>query len=157
MTDTTKTFIAVLLTSIAPLVAAGTVDGADPVPNPIVTGPTTGGTHGQPFGAMPAADVAQSHVTEAEYFYAGRATAFDKDGAWGMDGMWTRNRPRRPTTRFACWCAGRPTPPRFNGVVVVEWLNVSSHAEGAADYMQMEEEIERRATRGSASGRRRRA
>ena len=32
---------------------------------------------------------------------------------------------------------------RFNGVVIVEWLNVSGLQEGAADYMQMKEEIER--------------
>src|SRR5437868_15515919 len=35
-------------------------------------------------------------------------------------------------------------PARFNGVVIVEWLNVTAMAEGAADYMQMKEEIERR-------------
>ncbi len=32
---------------------------------------------------------------------------------------------------------------RFNGILVVEWLNVSALIEGAADYMQMEEEIVR--------------
>jgi hypothetical protein len=32
---------------------------------------------------------------------------------------------------------------RFNGVVVVEWLNVTAQAEGAADYMQMQEEMVR--------------
>jgi hypothetical protein len=38
----------------------------------------------------------------------------------------------------------RPADPRrFNGVVVVEWLNVTAMLEGAADYMQMKEEIER--------------
>lgn len=29
----------------------------------------------------------------------------------------------------------------FNGVVVLEWLNVTARAEGAADYSQMEEEL----------------
>jgi hypothetical protein len=38
----------------------------------------------------------------------------------------------------------RPADPRrFNGVLIVEWLNVSGLAEGAADYMQMEEELVR--------------
>jgi hypothetical protein len=70
MTTITKTCAAALLTSMALLAAAGTVNAADLVANPIVTGPITGGSHGQPFGAMPAADVAQSHFAEAEYFYA---------------------------------------------------------------------------------------
>src|SRR4029078_13197143 len=30
---------------------------------------------------------------------------------------------------------------RFNGIVVVEWLNVTANAEGAADFMQMQEEL----------------
>ena len=38
----------------------------------------------------------------------------------------------------------RPSDPRrFNGVLIVEWLNVTSMQEGAADFMQMKEEIER--------------
>jgi hypothetical protein len=32
---------------------------------------------------------------------------------------------------------------RFNGIVVVEWLNVTAQSEGAADYMQMQEELVR--------------
>src|SRR4029077_10870271 len=36
----------------------------------------------------------------------------------------------------------RPTDARrFNGIVVVEWLNVTAQSEGAADFMQMQEEL----------------
>ena len=143
MIPITTTCAAGLLTLMTLLAAAGTVNAADPVPNPIVTGPIAGGSHGQPFGAMPAADVAQSHYTEAEYFFAGRATAFDKDGAWGVDGVW--NTKRATTADYKVrFVVRRPADAaRFNGVVVVEWLNVSGLQEGAADYMQMKEEIER--------------
>ncbi len=92
---------------------------------------------------MPAADVAQSHFAEAEYFYAGRATAFDKDGAWGMDGVWNM-KPASTAEYKVRFVVRRPADAaRFNGVVIVEWLNVSGLQEGAADYMQMKEEIER--------------
>ena len=92
---------------------------------------------------MPAADVAQSHFAEAEYFYAGRATAFDKDGAWGMDGVWNM-KPATTAEYKVRFVVRRPADAaRFNGVVIVEWLNVSGLQEGAADYMQMKEEIER--------------
>ena len=33
---------------------------------------------------------------------------------------------------------------RFNGIVVVEWLNVTANLEGAADFMQMQEELLRK-------------
>src|SRR4051812_27764269 len=62
--------------------------GADAVANPAVAGPVTGGTHGQPFGAMTAADLAKWGYSEKEYFYAGSARAYEKEGAWGMDGIW---------------------------------------------------------------------
>jgi hypothetical protein len=143
MNTITKALAAGLLILMALLAAAGTVSAADPVPNPIVTGPITGGSHGQPFGAMPAADAAQSHYAEAEYFYAGKATAFDKDGAWGMDGVWN-TKPATTADYKVRFVVRRPVDAaRFNGVVIVEWLNVSGLQEGAADYMQMKEEIER--------------
>jgi hypothetical protein len=43
---------------------AGYARAADAVPVPNVTGPTSGGTHGQPFGAMAPADLAKSGYTE---------------------------------------------------------------------------------------------
>src|SRR5580765_2580527 len=54
----------------------------------VVTGPITGGDRGQPFSAMPPADLTQAAYTEAEYFFAGTATAFKPAGPLGIDGMW---------------------------------------------------------------------
>ena len=68
------------------------INAAETVPNPTVAGPTaTGGARNRPFGAMTPAELAQSHFTEAEYFYSGapprKRTA---PGAWTASGGETR-------------------------------------------------------------------
>jgi hypothetical protein len=114
----------------------------DPVANPAVAGPVAGG-RGQPFGALSASDLAQSHYTEAEYFFSGTAASFEKDGAWGVDGAW-RVKPSKTADYRVRMLVRRPADAaRFNGIVVVEWLNVTAMLEGAADFIQMKEEIER--------------
>ena len=54
----------------------------------VVTGPMTGGDHGQPFSAMLPAELTQAGYTEAEYFFGGTATAFKPVGPPGADGLW---------------------------------------------------------------------
>jgi alpha/beta hydrolase family protein len=138
MRQTLNLFVSALIAATA-LARSG--DAADTVPSSTVAGPTTGGSRGQPFGAMTPADLAQSHYTEAEYFYSGSASAYEKDGAWGMDGVW-RIKPAKPTEYKVRLVVRRPVDARrFNGIVVVEWLNVTGLQEGAADYSQMKEEI----------------
>jgi alpha/beta hydrolase family protein len=126
------------------VVAAATaiVGAAEPVGNPMVTGPASGG-RGQPFGALSAADLSQSHYTEAEFFFGGTAASYDKDGAWGLDGMWAVKPSRTATYKIRMLVRRPADAARFNGIVVVEWLNVTAMLEGAADFMQMKEEIER--------------
>src|SRR5580704_14656237 len=132
-----------VLASIAAAALAAGGAPADAVPNPSVARPTMGGSRGQPFGAMTPADLAQSHYTEAEYFYSGTASAYEKDGAWGTDGVW-RTKPAKRAEYKIRLVVRRPVDARrFNGIVVVEWLNVTGLQEGAADYSQMKEEIER--------------
>ena len=110
--------------------------------NPAVTAPVTGGDHGQPFGGIAAATMPAGYVEE-ERFFSGTATAYTKAGTWGVDGLWVT----KPSTTAAYnvrMLIRRPKDAtRFNGILVVEWLNVSALAEGAADYMQMEEELVR--------------
>jgi Alpha/beta hydrolase domain len=107
----------------------------------IVTGPITGGDRGQPFSAMPAADLTQAGYTESEYFFGGSATAYKAAGPLGVDGMWkvAADRTADYTVRML---VRRPADAKkFNGIVVVEWLNVTALLEGAADFMQMQEEL----------------
>jgi Alpha/beta hydrolase domain len=132
--------------AVAAGLAAGSrlpVQAADAAAGATVSGPIQGGARGRPFGALEAADLAASRYTEAEYFFSGSATAYDKDGAWGVDGAWNV-KPSRSAPYKVRMLVRRPADPaRFNGVLVVEWLNVTALQEGAADYTQMKEEIER--------------
>src|SRR5438105_1955886 len=127
-------FVATLMMVIA---TARVVRAADTVPNPTVSGPVGGTGRGHAFGAATAADLVQSHYIEAEYFFSGTANSYDKDGAWGVDGTW-KVKPAKTADYKVRMLVRRPSDPRrFNGVVVVEWLNVTAMLEGAADYMQM--------------------
>jgi hypothetical protein len=139
-----KPTICMFLAALVTVIAAGSAPAAaQTIPNPTVTGPIGGGDRGQAFGALGAADLAQSRYTEAEYFFAGSANAYEKDGAWGLDGRWNV-KPAKAADYTVRMIVRRPADPqRFNGIVVVEWLNVTAMAEGAADYSQMKEEIER--------------
>jgi hypothetical protein len=101
--------------------------------SPMVTGPITGGSMGKPFTAS-AADLPAAGYVEEEYFIEGDATAYDWVTPPGTDGAWSV----KPTTlahyktRFL---VRRPTDAtRFNGTVVVEWLNVSGGVDADPDF-----------------------
>ncbi len=126
----------------AGLVSTSQQAPAVPVASASLAGPVSGG-RGQPFGAQTKADLATSGYAEAEYFASGTGQAYDKDGAWGLDGMWAVKPAGRADYKVRMLVRRPSEPRRFNGVLVIEWLNVSSMQEGAADFMLMKEEIER--------------
>jgi hypothetical protein len=105
----------------------------------VVTGPISGGDRGQAFGAMPAAELSRAGYLEHEFFVGGTATSFKPSGVLTTDGRW--NVAAESTADFKVrMLVRRPADAkRFNGIVVVEWLNVTALAEGAADFMQMQE------------------
>jgi len=131
--------------------------------NPAVTGPITGGCSpscpsppGPPNGIhVPEAFLGVSNqapfqaadCTEEEYFFSGTATAFERDPAapaWDSTGTWTA----RPSTTIAPaayesrMLVRRPTDPtKFNGYVVVEWLNVTAQIDLAPDYGYYQTEL----------------
>jgi hypothetical protein len=109
----------------------------------VVTGPVTGGDKGQAFGAMPAADLARAAYTEQEFFIGGTATSFKPVGTLGVDGVWAIAPDTTADYKIRMLVRRPADPKKFNGIVVVEWLNVTALAEGAADFMQMQELIER--------------
>ncbi len=118
------------------------IGAATPVPNPAVTPPVTGGDRGQPFGGIAASSLPAGYVEEERFFF-GTATSFAKAGTWGIDGKWAVTAATTAPYKVRMLIRRPKDAARFKGVVVVEWLNVSSLAEGAADYMQMEEELAR--------------
>ncbi len=87
-------------------------------------GPITTGAITEPESALPTG-VAQHDYVETEYFASGTATAF-KATSTANDGKWTV----KPTTAAPYKTriiVRRPADPaKFNGTVVVEWMNVTS-------------------------------
>ena len=103
---------------------------AQDMPDPVVSGPTAGGTHARPFGSA-AANLPAGYVEE-ERFLSGTARSYAPVGDWLRDGRWEA-RPAGAAAYAVRLLVRRPVDPDdFNGVVVVEWLNVSAMAEGDA-------------------------
>jgi hypothetical protein len=91
------------------------------VPNPTVTGPITGGIHGHPlFDSW--FNLADIGYAQAEYFVSGTAT----DPTTGQTALYT--------TRII---VTRPSDPkRFNGTVLLDWVNVTAQFENAVDTLE---------------------
>ncbi|MBM3779510.1 MAG: hypothetical protein FJW23_14945 [Acidimicrobiia bacterium] len=112
-------------------------------PRPTTTALPGSDRTSRPFGALPEDALARAGYVEAEFLLAGTAVAYERAGIWGQDGRWDA-RPAGGADYAVRMLVRRPADPsRFNGVVVVEWLNVTAQQEGAADFGQMREEIER--------------
>ena len=96
-----------------------------------LTGPITVGHIVEPLSAHPL-DLAANGYVEQEFFASGTATAFKAD-SMPSDGKWTIT----PTTTASYKTriiVRRPADPaRFNGTVIVEWMNVSA-GESAPDW-----------------------
>src|SRR5580698_2731033 len=114
--------------------------GGQPVPRPEVIGPVTGGTHGRPFTSSPV-PLGLAGYTEQEFFLKGTATGYAPVGTWGSDGRWAA-RPAETAPYETRILVRRPADPaRFNGTVVVEWLNVSFNVDIDPDFLYESQEL----------------
>jgi len=122
-------------------VAAAVVPGPrERVPSPVVTGPVTGGAHGRPFTSSPV-PLGLAGYTQKEYFLKGTATGYSQVGTWGTNGRW-QARPAETAPYETRILVRRPTDPaRFNGTVVVEWLNVSFNADIDPDFLYESQQL----------------
>ncbi len=116
------------------LVALGVSAHAD-IPAATLEGPVTGGS-GSPFLATTSFDLATVGYVQEEFFLAGTASAYVNVGPLGTDGKWTvtpgATAPYK--TRIVVY---RPSNrKRFNGTVIIEWLNVSGGIDAAPDWLQ---------------------
>jgi hypothetical protein len=111
-----------------------TVADTSPVPSPTITGPVTGGTPDVPANAMPASLKDQYHYTEREYFIAGTATAYQPTGTPGDDGKWTVAPASTAAYKTRLLVRTPTDPAKFNGTVIVEWLNVTAGRDSDADF-----------------------
>jgi hypothetical protein len=109
-----------------------TAAGAE-VSVPTVTGPIT--APGNPFVASTTIALGPLGYDEAEFFVDGTATGFTSTAPLGGDGKWTA----APATTAAYKTrilVRRPSDAsRFNGTVIVEWLNVSGGLDVAPDWI----------------------
>lgn len=92
---------------------------------PMVTGPVTGGRRGHPFTAY-LGDICDIGYVEEEYFLEGTATRYRPVGETTPDGKWTVE-PGESSPYKTRMLIRRPADPaKFNGVVILEWLNVTA-------------------------------
>jgi hypothetical protein len=127
------------LAGAAPAGAATTVEGTYDAAAAL-TGPITTGTIIEPETARPSGLSTYGYV-EKEYFASGTASAFTatsepSDGKWSIRPTTTASYRTRILVRRPADAA------KFNGTVVVEWMNVSS-GESAPDWDYLNPELMR--------------
>jgi hypothetical protein len=100
-----------------------------------------------PIGGAPVAvattafDLADVGYQQSEFFMSGTASSYEPTAPLTTDGHWTVTPAATApyTTRLIVY---RPSDPsRFNGTVYVEWLNVSTGADFAADWLFAHTEV----------------
>jgi hypothetical protein len=104
------------------------------------TGPITTGHVIEPLSANPLNLAANGYVQE-EFFAAGEATAFTAKSE-PSNGRWTIAPATKASYRTRILVRRPKNPARFNGNVVVEWMNVSA-GESAPDWDYLNPELMR--------------
>ncbi len=103
------------------------------VPRPTVSGPVTGGGGVIAINTQ-IAEMPQFGYVQDEYFFSGTAQAFDAVGTLGSDGHWNVA-PSTTAPYKTRMIIRRPSDPaRFNGTVIVEWLNVTAQFDTSPDW-----------------------
>ncbi len=108
--------------------------------SPTVTGPVAGGA---PAKNMFSTNFNLSEVgyQEREYFFSGTAASYTSANPLSTDGLWTAvpDASASYTTRMV---VRRPADPnRFNGTVLVEWLNVTGGADAGPEWTLAHNEL----------------
>jgi Alpha/beta hydrolase domain len=111
--------------------------------SPTVSGPVTGGNGLIVPPNLNGFDLAQVGYQQSEFFLTGTANAYTPSpGPLTTDGQWTvapNATTASYTTRAVVY---RPIDPtKFNGTVIVEWLNVSGQVDANPDWTQTHNEL----------------
>jgi hypothetical protein len=106
-------------------------------------GPTVVVVPGKPALLLSGFDLAPLGYMTEEFFVMGDASSYKLNGAAAQEGK--RNAVPADTARYVTrFVVIRPTNPRkFNGTVVVEWLNVSAGTDASPDWNEAHREIVR--------------
>jgi hypothetical protein len=124
--------LALVVGVAAPAVPAGAADAT--------VSPVTGGAS-TPSVSTTSFDLSEVGYEQTELFLAGTAQSYSSATPLTNDGKWTvtAGAPQPFTTRML---VNRPTDPKkFNGTVVVEWLNVSGGVDAGPDWVMMHTEL----------------
>jgi hypothetical protein len=100
---------------------------------------------GSPGGAWipPTIDLSRVGYVQEEYFIKGTASAFANVGPLGIDGMWTVTPAATAEYKTRILVYRPEKPKKFNGTVVVEWLNVSGGTDAGPDWTLLHTELVR--------------
>jgi hypothetical protein len=117
-----------------------TLSAANPeTANPTVEGPIKGGLG--IFISATSFPLSQVGYTSSEYFLSGNATGYEPVGTLATDGKWNVKAASHADykTRIVAY---RPiNAAKFNGTVVMEWLNVSGGLDSAPDWINAHNEL----------------
>ena len=112
--------------------AQRTSASADPLPT-IAEIPPGSGIHGYPYDAVPTTpsfagaptiNLASYGYVEQEFTMSGTTNIYRESGIWGPDGKWNVSVAQSGVPYTTRLLVRYPTnPAKFNGTVVVEWLN----------------------------------
>jgi alpha/beta hydrolase family protein len=109
------------------------------VPVPAIEGPIT--SPGAAFLQSTVFDLTTVGYVQEEFFISGTASAYANQGTLGVDGEWTVM-PADSAAYKTRILVRRPADKRkFNGTVVVEWLNVTAGLDAAPDWTQSHVEL----------------
>jgi hypothetical protein len=116
--------------------------------SPSVTGPVTGGNGLIVPPNLNGFDLARVGYQQSEHFLQGTATAYHSTAPLTSNGKWSvaagtvpPSDPAPYKTRVVVY---RPiNPKKFNGTVIVEWLNVSGRIDADPDWTQTHNELVR--------------
>jgi hypothetical protein len=126
--------LVVLATTLTACGSSPTPAALPPVPTPTVKGPILP-TSGISYLGSTTFDPAAVGYSESEFFLSGTATAYTSQSKLTDNGKWTvtAESTAKYTTRAVVY---RPTDPkRFDGTVVVEWLNVTGGVDAPAAWL----------------------
>lgn len=130
-----------MLVALAPFQTTFGHDGESAIPIPAVHA-SSRGQHGFPLMASTINLRARGYV-ESEFLFSGTAQAYVNAGDWGADGRWaTKPNPGVTASYKTRMIVRRPADPaRFNGTVIVEWLNVTAGFDLPQDWAWVNEEL----------------
>ena len=130
----------VVLLTVAPLLACGAPQdggaGAEAVVPAVRTAPDSG-----PVLAGRAAQMEAAGYVEREFFLEGTAQAYVQQGEWESDGVWDVAAGETAPYRIRILSRHPHDADRFNGIVFVEWFNVSGQTEADPNFSMLHAEL----------------